>query len=57
MKVVDIVTRIPEQLSLNFFDFSTNLYLFYKFAVFGKQKRKNRNADRPLDLEENPLKI
>ena len=32
-KVVVLVLRIPEQLSLYLFDFSTILYVFYKFAV------------------------
>ena len=40
MKVVDLVTRNSDQLSLNFSDFSKNLYRFYKFAVFLKTKRK-----------------
>ena len=31
-KVV-LVLRIPEQLSLHFYDFSTNCYVFSKFAV------------------------
>ena len=44
-KFVGIVTRIPKQLSLHFFDFSTNLYQFYKFAVFGN-KKKNKTDSR-----------
>ena len=32
-KVVDFVARIPEQLSLHFYDFSTNCYVFSKFTV------------------------
>ena len=44
-KVVYIVRRIPEQLSLYFSDFSTNLYRFYKFAVFGN-KKKNKTDSR-----------
>ena len=44
-KLVDIVTRIPKQLSLNFSNFSTNLYRFYKFAVFGN-KKKNKTDSR-----------
>jgi len=44
-KVVDLVTRIPEQLILHFSDFSTNLYRFYKFAVFeNKKKKKTRSC-------------
>ena len=31
-KVVGFVTRIPEQLSLQFYDFSMKCYGFYKFA-------------------------
>ena len=38
MKVVDLVTRNSDQLSLHFSDFSMNLYRFYKFAVFEKQQ-------------------
>jgi len=50
MKVVDLVTRNTDQLSLNFSDFSTNLYRFYKFAVFeNKKKRKWDLASRPLE--------
>jgi len=53
-KVVDIVTRIPEQLSLRFSDFSMNLYLFYKFT--GKtRKHIHRFAKGPLELAQNPL--
>ena len=33
-KVVVIVLRIPEQLSLYFYDFSTIVYGIYKFAAF-----------------------
>ena len=33
-KVVDFVTWITEQLSLYFYDFSTNFYAFAKFAVY-----------------------
>ena len=44
-KLVDIVTRIPKQLSLHFYNFSTNLYQFYKFAVFGN-KKKNKTDSR-----------
>ena len=40
MKVVDLVTRKSDQLSLHFYDFSMNLYLFYKFAIFVKTKEK-----------------
>ena len=36
--VVDLVTRIPEKLRLYFSDFSTNLFRFYKFAVFENKK-------------------
>ena len=46
-KVVDLVTRIPENLSLYFSDFSTNLYRFYKFS--GKtRKHIHRFAKGPL---------
>ena len=51
MKVVDLVTRKSDQLSLHFYDFSTNLYRIYKFAVFeNKRKRKRTFASRPLDF-------
>ena len=40
IKVVDLFVKIPEQLSLHFSDFSTNLNRFYKFAVFGNKKNK-----------------
>ena len=39
-KVVDIFARIPEQLSLNFSDFSMIFKRIYKFVVFSKQKKK-----------------
>ena len=46
-KVVDLVARIPKHLSLHFSDFSTNLYRFYKFAIFGnKKKNKNKTDSR-----------
>ena len=32
-KVVDLVSRIPKQLSLHFYDFCTILYGIYNFAV------------------------
>ena len=34
MKVIDLVTKNSDQLCLHLSDFSTNLYRFYKFAVF-----------------------
>ena len=40
MKVVDLVTRNSDQFSLHFYDFSTNLYRFYKFTTLEKPKRK-----------------
>ena len=43
-KLVYIVTRIPKQLSLNFSDFCTNLYRFYKFAVFGNKKKNKTDS-------------
>ena len=43
-KLVGIVTRIPKQLSLNFSDFCTNLYRFYKFAVFGNKKKNKTDS-------------
>ena len=39
MKVVDLVTKNSDQLSLYFSDFSMNLYQFYKFAVFENKKK------------------
>ena len=33
MKLVDFVSGIPEQLSLYFYDFSTNCYVFSNFTV------------------------
>jgi len=43
IKVVDLGAKISEQLSLYFSDFYTNLYRFYKFAVFENKKEiKNR---------------
>ena len=44
MKVVYFVSRIPEQWSLHLSDFSTNLYRFYKFAVFEKKKKKKTDS-------------
>ena len=43
MKVVDIVTKNSDQLSLYFSDFSENLYRLWK------TKRNKRNVDGPLD--------
>ena len=49
-KVVDLATTIPEQLSLHFYDLSTNLYRFYKFAIFEtKRKTKPTLAYMPLE--------
>ena len=49
-KVVDLFSNIPEQLSLNFSDFSTIFKRIYKFAVFqNKRKRKRDLASRPLE--------
>ena len=33
-KVAVLVLRIPEHLGLHFYDVSTILYIFYKFAAF-----------------------
>ena len=41
MKVVDIFSRIPKHLDLNFSDFSTILYGIYKFAVFETKEKEN----------------
>ena len=41
MKVVDLVTRNSEKLSLHFSDFSTIFDGFYKFAVLGRQRNSN----------------
>ena len=50
MKVVDLVARIPKHLDLHFYDFSTNLYLFCKFAGLEKKKEKGfLFAQRPLE--------
>jgi len=43
-KVVGFDLRIPKHFSLNFYDFSTILYGIYKFAVFLKQKKKERKS-------------
>ena len=51
MKVVDLVTRNSDQLSLNFSDFATNLYQFYKFAVFGNKKKKTKPTLAYIPLE------
>ena len=51
MKVLDLVTRNSDQLSLHFSDFSTNLYQFYKFtALESKKKKGSLFAQRPLDF-------
>ena len=51
MKVVDLVTRNSDQLSLHFYDFSTNLYRFYKFTALENKKEKGSLfAQRPLDF-------
>ena len=49
-KVVDFFAKIPEQLILQFSDFSTIFKRIYKFAVFqNKRKRKRKLASRPLE--------
>jgi len=51
MKVLDLVTRNSDQLSLHFSDFSTNLYQFYKFTALENKKQKGYLfAQRPLDF-------
>ena len=50
MKVVDLVTRNSDQLSLHFSDFFTNLYRFYKFtALENKKEKRFLFAQRPLE--------
>ena len=50
-KVVDLFANIPEQLRLQFSDFSMIFKRIYKFAVFqNKRKRKWKLASRPLEL-------
>ena len=50
MKVVDLVTRNSDQLSLHFSNFSTILYGIYKFAgLENKKKKKELFAQRPLE--------
>ena len=50
MKVVYLVTRNSDQLSLHFSDFSNNLYRFYNFTALEKPKRKkNFLAQRHLE--------
>ena len=50
MKLVGLVTRNSDQLSLHFSDFSTNLYRFYKFTALENKKEKNLFfAQRPLE--------
>ena len=48
-KFVDLVTRIPDPLSLYFYDFSTILYGIYKFAAFDSSVRVCFSL-RPLDF-------
>ena len=48
-KVVVLVLRIPEQLSLYFSDFSTILYGIYKFAAFDSSVHV-RFSLRPLNF-------
>lgn len=48
-KVVDLVTRIPEQLSLNFYDF-LRIYIDFTILLFLKQK-KNKTYSRIYALE------
>ena len=51
MKVVDLVTRNLDQLSLHFSDLSTNLYRFYKFTALENKKEKGSLfAQRPLNF-------
>ena len=49
-KLVDIVTRIPKQLSLHFYDFTTNLYRFYN-SLFLETKRKTKPTLAYIPLE------
>ena len=50
MKVVYLVTRNSDQLSLHFSDFSTNLYQFYNFtALENKKEKSSLFAQRPLE--------
>ena len=50
-KVVYLFAKIPEQLSLNFYYFSTIFKRIYKFAIFqNKRKRKWKLASRRLEL-------
>ena len=49
MKVIDLVTRNSDQLSLHFSDSSTNLYRFYKFTALENKKEKEPFALRPLE--------
>ena len=49
-KVVELLAKIPEQLSLHFSDFSMIFKQIYKFAVFqNKRKRKQNFAVGPLE--------
>ena len=50
-KVIDLFADIPEQLSLQFSDFSMIFKRIYKFAIFqNKRKRKWKLASRCLEL-------
>ena len=49
MKLVDLVTRNSDQLSLHFSDFSTNLYRFYNFTALENKNEKDLFAQRPLE--------
>ena len=53
-KVVDIFSRIPEQLSLHFSDFSTILNEFTS-SLENLENTKTQIAKGPLDLSLNPL--
>ena len=43
-KVVDLFSKIPEQLSLNFSDFSTIFKRIYKFSIFQNKKKKEMKS-------------
>ena len=55
-KVVDFLPRIPEKFSLHFFDFSTILYVIYKFTA-RNPRIKFIFSFESLELLFRPLKL
>jgi len=53
-KFVDLVTRIPDQLSLHFYDFSVICFAFYKFTAIHWDSCKH-TLDRKKEITTGPF--